>query len=49
MNLANTSTRYSRSEAKSYARTHLRGVWGAIPYPFTPADELNEQGLRRQR
>ncbi len=35
MNLANTSTRYSRSDAKSY--------------PFTPADELNEQGLRRQR
>ena len=49
MNLANTSTRYSRSEAKSYARTNLRGVWGAIPYPFTSADELNEQGQRRQR
>ena len=47
MNLANTSTRYSRSDAKFYARTNLHGVWGAIPYPFTPADELNEQGLRR--
>ena len=42
-----TSARYSRSEAKTYARNNLRGVWGAIPYPFTPDDELDEQGLRR--
>ena len=49
MSFVNTSARYSRSDAKSYARANLRGVWGAIPYPFTPADELNEQGLRRQR
>ena len=49
MNLVNTSMRYSRSDAKSYARTNLCGLWGAIPYPFTPADELNEQELRRQR
>ncbi len=47
MSLINTSLRYSRSDAKSYARANLRGVWGAIPYPFTPADELDEQGLRR--
>ena len=46
MSLANSSTRYSRSEAKAYARTHLFGVWGAIPYPFTADDELDEQGLR---
>jgi 4-hydroxy-tetrahydrodipicolinate synthase len=42
-----TPPRYSRSEAKAYARNNLRGVWGAIPYPFTPDDELDEQGLRR--
>ncbi len=47
MSLINTSLRYSRSDAKSYARANLRGVWGAIPYPFTPGDELDEQGLRR--
>ena len=42
-----TYPRYSRSEAKAYARNNLRGVWGAIPYPFTPDDELDEPGLRR--
>jgi 4-hydroxy-tetrahydrodipicolinate synthase len=47
MSLVQTSPRYSRSEAKAYARNNLRGVWGAIPYPFTPGDELDEQGLRR--
>ncbi len=46
MSLVNASTRYSRSDAKSYARTHLRGIWGAIPYPFIQDDELDEQGLR---
>ena len=46
MSFVNTSARYSRSDAKSYARANLRGVWGAIPYPFTPDDEIDEQGLR---
>src|SRR5258708_12631814 len=46
MSLVNTSTRYSRSDAKSFARNNLRGIWGAIPYSFTPGDELDEQGLR---
>ena len=47
MSMLNSSMRYSRSEAKSYARSHLCGVWGAIPYPFTAGDELDEEGLRR--
>ena len=46
MSMVNSSPRYSRSEAKSYARNNLRGVWGAIPYPFTAADELDEEELR---
>lgn len=46
MSLINTSMRYSRADAKSYARANLRGVWGAILYPFTPDDELDEHGLR---
>ncbi len=47
MTQVHVSPRYSRSEAKAYARNNLRGVWGAIPYPFTPEDALDEQGLRR--
>ena len=38
---------YSRSQAKAYAREHMRGVWAAIPYPFTADDEIDEAGLRR--
>ena len=47
MSIVNPSIRYNRSDAKSYARNNMRGVWGAIPYPFTADDELDEQGLRR--
>lgn len=47
MSLVHASERYSRSNARSYARANLRGIWGAIPYPFTSDDELDEQGLRR--
>jgi 4-hydroxy-tetrahydrodipicolinate synthase len=38
---------YSRSDAKAYAREHMRGVWAAIPYPFDAAGDLDEAGLRR--
>jgi 4-hydroxy-tetrahydrodipicolinate synthase len=38
--------RYTRSEAKSYAREHMKGLWAAIPYPFTTDLELDEAGLR---
>ncbi len=47
MSTVNSPLPYKRSDAKSYARANLQGVWGAIPYPFTPDDELDEQGLRR--
>src|ERR1700719_810146 len=46
MSLVDASPRYSRADAKSYARKNMRGVWGAIPYPFTSDDELDERGLR---
>ena len=46
MSVVDASARYSRSNAKSFARANLRGIWGAIPYPFTPDDELDEQALR---
>ncbi len=47
MSILNPSTRYRRSDAKAYARKNMQGIWGAIPYPFTSDDELDEQGLRR--
>lgn len=37
---------YQRSTAKAYAQQEMRGVWGAIPYPFTADGELDEAGLR---
>jgi 4-hydroxy-tetrahydrodipicolinate synthase len=39
--------RYRRSEAKAFARDHMRGIIAAIPYPFTPDGELDEAGLRK--
>ena len=39
--------RYGKSEAKQASRAEFRGVWAAIPTPFTPDDRLDETGLRR--
>ena len=39
--------RYDRSQAKSFGKTHMRGIWAAIPYPFTQTGELDEAGLRK--
>jgi len=38
---------YRKSEAKEAARAQFRGVWAAITTPFTPDDQLDETGLRR--
>jgi len=37
---------YTKSEAQEWAREHLRGQWTTLMTPFTPDDELDEQGLR---
>jgi len=37
--------RYTRSEAKSWARENLVGQWTTMMTPFTPEDELDEKGL----
>lgn len=37
---------YSRSEAKTAARSQFRGVWAAITTPFTPDLKVDEAGLR---
>ena len=38
--------KYSRLEAKDYARQNLRGIWAAGLNPFNPDLSLNEEGLR---
>jgi len=38
--------KYGRTEAKSYAREHLRGIWAATLTPFAPDLRLDEAGWR---
>ncbi len=38
--------KYSKSEAKDYARAHMRGIWAAALNPFREDFSLNEEGLR---
>ena len=38
--------RYSKREAKSYAKTHLRGIWAAALQPFHPDGSIDEEGFR---
>ena len=43
--------KYQKSEAKDYARQHMRGIWAAAATPFTPGDHrsdlaIDEAGLR---
>ena len=38
---------YARSDAKAYARQHLRGIWAAALTPFRPSDlSVDEAGFR---
>ncbi|MFW6060821.1 MAG: dihydrodipicolinate synthase family protein, partial [Phycisphaeraceae bacterium] len=39
--------KYSRQEAKAYAREHMRGIWAATLTPFTHELEVDEEGFRR--
>ncbi len=39
--------KYSKSEAKEWAREHLHGEGTTLVTPFTPDDEIDEQGLRK--
>jgi 4-hydroxy-tetrahydrodipicolinate synthase len=38
--------KYRKSEAKDYARQHMRGIWAAAMTPFTPDLALDEAGYR---
>jgi len=37
---------YRKSESQGWARENLRGQWTTLMTPFTPDDELDENGLR---
>jgi 4-hydroxy-tetrahydrodipicolinate synthase len=39
--------KYSKGEAKEYAREALRGIWTSLPYHFTADDALDEAAIRR--
>ncbi|MEK6710844.1 MAG: dihydrodipicolinate synthase family protein [Chloroflexota bacterium] len=39
--------KYRKSEAKEYTREHMKGIWAAIPCPFTEDDQLDEAALRK--
>src|SRR5687768_18485132 len=39
--------KYSRNDAKAYARTHLSGIWAAAQTPFKDDLAIDEAGLRR--
>lgn len=39
--------KYSKREAKNYAKAHLRGIWAAALQPFHIDGSLDEEGFRR--
>ena len=39
--------KFSRTDAKAYARQHLRGIWAAALTPFKPDRTIDEAGFRR--
>jgi len=39
--------RFSRHDAKAYARQNLRGIWAAAQTPFRPDRTIDEAGFRR--
>lgn len=39
--------KYSKNNAKEYAREHMRGIWAAALNPFNADLTLNEAGLRK--
>jgi len=39
--------KYSRRDAKAYAREHMKGIWAAALTPFLPDRTLDEAGFRK--
>ncbi|HEY6643926.1 dihydrodipicolinate synthase family protein [Povalibacter sp.] len=40
-------SKYTRKDAKAYARTHLKGIWAAALTPFSEDLSLDEAGFRK--
>src|SRR3954465_10932974 len=39
--------KYRRSEAKEFARTHMKGIWAAALMPYAEDLSIDEKGFRR--
>ena len=39
--------KYSKGEAKEYAKETLRGIWTSLPYHFTEDDALDETAIKK--
>jgi 4-hydroxy-tetrahydrodipicolinate synthase len=39
--------KYRRSEAKEFARAHMKGIWAAALMPFHEDLSIDEKGFRR--
>lgn len=39
--------KYTRTEAKAYAREHMNGIWAAALLPFTEDHRIDEDGFRQ--
>ena len=44
--ISSMATKYSKLDAKDYARENMRGIWAAALNPFNDDLSLNETGLR---
>ena len=44
--ISSMATKYSRLDAKDYARENMRGIWAAALNPFNEDLSVNEAGLR---
>ncbi len=38
--------KYRRTEAKEFARTHMKGIWAAALVPFAEDLSIDEKGFR---
>ena len=38
--------KYSKKDAKAYARAHMKGIWAAALMPFKPDLSIDEEGFR---
>src|SRR6185437_14620243 len=39
--------KYKKSDAKAYAKEHMKGIWAAAMTPFAPDLSIDESGYRR--